>query len=673
MTLKKLLLSSLLLASMTISANATVKANEPNPLLSLKVQNNTLIINHLSELPQDGKISYALWSQNKGTDDLVIYEFQSTDTSIPLRQHQDFGDYNLEVYHTLNGRKTLLASQTFQRLDPKANATSNASQPTRTTASPINPITSTTHPTTTNQPIAPTVSQQPPANPHTATIVSKPVSTPSAASSIPVESELTTSSSNQTNSTATSITSPKTSEPKIITSFSKTNTLSVTVTGIPGQPHEVLLPTWTEKGGQDDIQWYSMKRQASGDYSLEISLKNHNYETGTYNLHLYQRPKAGEALTILAGITVQAPSTSKPSQPSTPETPKQATFSIDNINKTSGSYVLSIKPEKAIKAIDVAVWSTNNQSNLKWYTLKPNSTNQYRLTISKDQHQQLDGIYNNHIYITYSNGNKVGYVAPTADLSKSSTNTVAIPKPNPTPAPTPSLSTSSNYLRPGFYALRLNNAEPGDYVFAVWSDKNGQDDIGWYNASASGNKTYTYQLDLSKHKDSGLYHFHIYKRTSTGLTGVMPSSFTVSSNHLATPINPVTPPVTTPSIPTTFVATNYPIGQCTWGAKQVAPWIGEWWGHAKSWANVAQNLGYTVGTTPRVGAVAVWPTDGGGYGHVAVVTHVESANRIQVLESNYAGKQYISNFRGWFNPNLVWNAASNSYVSGPVSYIYPKN
>ena len=77
-----------------------------------------------------------------------------------------------------------------------------------------------------------------------------------------------------------------------------------------------------------------------------------------------------------------------------------------------------------------------------------------------------------------------------------------------------------------------------------------------------------------------------------------------------------------------------------------------------------KNKGFRVGNVPEVGAVAVWPYDGGGYGHVAYVTAVESMTRIQVKESNYAGKQYISNFRGWFNP-------LSAVSGGSVLYVYP--
>ncbi|HGL8798924.1 TPA: peptidoglycan hydrolase PcsB [Streptococcus agalactiae] len=106
---------------------------------------------------------------------------------------------------------------------------------------------------------------------------------------------------------------------------------------------------------------------------------------------------------------------------------------------------------------------------------------------------------------------------------------------------------------------------------------------------------------------------------------------------------------------------RYPMGQCTWGAKSMASWVGNYWGNANQWGASARAAGYSVGTTPRVGAVAVWPYDGGGYGHVAVVTSVANNSSIQVMESNYAGNMSIGNYRGSFNPS----------ASGSVYYIYP--
>ena len=125
-----------------------------------------------------------------------------------------------------------------------------------------------------------------------------------------------------------------------------------------------------------------------------------------------------------------------------------------------------------------------------------------------------------------------------------------------------------------------------------------------------------------------------------------------------------TPVATTVSQRPTYSsnASSYPTGQCTWGAKTLAPWAGDYWGNGGQWATSAAAAGFRTGSTPQVGAIACW--DDGGYGHVAVVTAVESSTRIQVSECNYdgSGTQPIGNYRGWFNPTAS---------RGTVRYIYP--
>lgn len=107
-------------------------------------------------------------------------------------------------------------------------------------------------------------------------------------------------------------------------------------------------------------------------------------------------------------------------------------------------------------------------------------------------------------------------------------------------------------------------------------------------------------------------------------------------------------------------ASSYPVGECTWGAKTLAPWAGDYWGNGGQWAASAAAAGFRTGTQPQVGAIACW--NDGGYGHVAVVTAVQSTTSIQVSESNYLGNRSIGNYRGWFNP---------VNAQGTVTYIYP--
>ena len=142
---------------------------------------------------------------------------------------------------------------------------------------------------------------------------------------------------------------------------------------------------------------------------------------------------------------------------------------------------------------------------------------------------------------------------------------------------------------------------------------------------------------------------------------VAPSSEPQEEATTPTPTPTVTPAVTTTSRPRyNTEASSYPMGECTWGAKTLAPWAGDYWGNGAQWATSAAAAGFRTGSTPQVGAIACW--NDGAYGHVAVVTAVESNTRIQVSESNYGKKRYIGNHRGWFNPTTT--------SEGFVTYIY---
>ena len=145
------------------------------------------------------------------------------------------------------------------------------------------------------------------------------------------------------------------------------------------------------------------------------------------------------------------------------------------------------------------------------------------------------------------------------------------------------------------------------------------------------------------------------KATATASTATPAAN---SEEETSTPApTPVATPAPARQRPTYSTnASSYPVGECTWGAKTLAPWAGDYWGNGGQWASSAAAAGFRTGSTPQVGAIACW--NDGGYGHVAVVTAVESSSRIQVSESNYGGNRTIGNHRGWFNP-------------GGVTYIYP--
>jgi len=147
------------------------------------------------------------------------------------------------------------------------------------------------------------------------------------------------------------------------------------------------------------------------------------------------------------------------------------------------------------------------------------------------------------------------------------------------------------------------------------------------------------------------------KATATASTATPATNSEEGTSTPAPTPTPVATPAPVKQRPTYNTnASSYPVGECTWGAKTLAPWAGDYWGNGGQWAASAAAAGFRTGSTPQVGAIACW--NDGGYGHVAVVTAVESSSRIQVSESNYGGNRTIGNHRGWFNP-------------GGVTYIYP--
>lgn len=92
---------------------------------------------------------------------------------------------------------------------------------------------------------------------------------------------------------------------------------------------------------------------------------------------------------------------------------------------------------------------------------------------------------------------------------------------------------------------------------------------------------------------------------------------------------------------------NYDLGQCTWFVAEQVNWIGLW-GNASQWLSSAQAAGLPTGSTPMIGAVAVWAPNAGGasaFGHVALVTGIQANGLPQVAEMNWSGGPGVVDYR----------------------------
>ena len=72
----------------------------------------------------------------------------------------------------------------------------------------------------------------------------------------------------------------------------------------------VLMPTWTENGGQDDLVWHNAS--VSGNTAtFHVNVSQHGWESGKYITHIYVKSKNGESKPVPVYVTVPAASSKK--------------------------------------------------------------------------------------------------------------------------------------------------------------------------------------------------------------------------------------------------------------------------------------------------------------------------------------------------------------------------
>ncbi|MFC3927946.1 GBS Bsp-like repeat-containing protein [Streptococcus caprae] len=405
--------------------------------------------------------------------------------------------------------------------------------------------------------------------------------------------------------------------------------------------HNKILPqngtistaVWSEENGQDDIKWYNADN--NGDAIVDLT-SHKGY--GKYNIHTYVFNNG-----TATGVGVQTYDVAKP----------ELQYQITRIQDTQYRVTISNVPNE-MKLVYVPTWTEiNGQDDSRWYVANKISDGTYQVDIPLKNHNFEVGQYSMHIYGYSNTTNKLEGLAITPGFVPGQISNFE----------KPSVKIVDHKPNEGLLTVNVKESDYSKKIkeikVAAWSEPN-QTNLKWYNVTPSGLDT-NIKVDVKNHGNkSGQYPVHTYIYYTDG-----------SSDFIVLPTTQLNAVSTSGKIDagTPDSLNTYPVGQCTWGVRKQASWVGNYWGNAKDWIGSARAQGFTVNQTPAVGAVAVWPRDGviGGvvYGHVAYVVDVESATKIQVKESNYAGRMYVGNFRGWFNPKA-------STWGGEVYYIHPK-
>ena len=171
---------------------------------------------------------------------------------------------------------------------------------------------------------------------------------------------------------------------------------------------EVLVPTWSEKNGQDDIIWYKAAKQANGDYKVTVRSSNHKGDSGLYNSHVYLVDNDGKYIG-LGGKQVTLDITKT-----------QGTLTIANNDKNRGTFdvlITNLTNPSGISGVVIPVWSEQNgQDDLVWHNATKQEDGSYKVTISASQHKWNSGKYIVHGYIVDASGKNIGFGATSADV-----------------------------------------------------------------------------------------------------------------------------------------------------------------------------------------------------------------------------------------------------------------
>ena len=256
---------------------------------------------------------------------------------------------------------------------------------------------------------------------------------------------------------------------------------------------EVLVPSWSLAGGQDDLIWHKATRQADGSYRVTIKATDHKNSTGKYRADAYLVDDSNKRFYLTEKVVEVT------------QTRPSASLFIENNNADLGTFdavIRNIVAPNGVKEVLVPSWSlVNGQDDLVWHKASRQSDGSYRVTIKSSEHKNSLGNYRADVYIV-DNANQRHYV----------TETIVDVKHN---KPVGTISVVNNNNDTGTFDVIISDVYSSKGVRTVqvpiWSEKDGQDDIRWYEATRQANGTYTVNVQATNHKNStGLYNIHLY-------------------------------------------------------------------------------------------------------------------------------------------------------------------
>ena len=290
-------------------------------------------------------------------------------------------------------------------------------------------------------------------------------------------------------------TAPKPSADLTITKSESDGTFTITAKNLQGfdSYKEVKIPFWSHANGMKDIVWYTPTRQADGSYTVTAKASDHENADGKYEAQVFYVDANGQNKFVKkAFIDYTAP---KPS----------ADLTITK-SESDGTFTITAKDLQGFdgyKEVKIPFWShANGMKDIIWYTPTRQADGSYTVTAKASDHENADGQYEAQVFYVDAKGQNKFVKKAFIDFKNQS-------------RPTASLLIQNNNKDTGTFDVIIKDVYSPKGVRTVqvptWSDRDGQDDIRWYEATRQSNGDYKVSVKASDHKNStGKYHIHLY-------------------------------------------------------------------------------------------------------------------------------------------------------------------
>lgn len=259
---------------------------------------------------------------------------------------------------------------------------------------------------------------------------------------------------------------------------------------------QVLVPIWSDTQHKD-IKWYEAKLQDDGTWIVHMNFSEHQYHRATFHTHVYvySNDNKHNIGTVLDDTTIESRET-------------KLSAKIQNVNTSKGSYDVVIygSSSSGIHHVKVPIWSSKDQSDIKWYDAVKQPDGSYLVHMNIANHKYHYGVYHTHVYM-YNTGHS-GRAIVVNDTNLPETNNTKLD----------AKITNVNVSNGTYDVVIKGKIDSGikEILVPIWSDKN-QKDIKWYKASKQADGSYIVHMNIANHKyNRGTYTTHVYMYGNNG-------------------------------------------------------------------------------------------------------------------------------------------------------------